>query len=222
VRAAAPWIATAVGVTLAFGCKTADEPKEAPAEEPSAPIKTEAALDRTVLPIPEPNPPLYTELDVRNATPPPRFEVKAPEGAPNVVVVLVDDLGFAGTSTFGGPVATPTFDQIAKEGLRYNNFLGLQRFTIAATERLTPGKSTIRFEFAYDGGGVGKGGAGTLFVNDQKVAEGRIERTQPMIFSADETADVGIDLATPVVETIGSVAASRFTGRIPKVTIEVK
>ena len=85
-----------------------------------------------------------------------------------------------------------------------------------------PGKATVRFEFAYDGGGVGKGGTGTLFVNDRKVAEGRIERTQPMIFSADETADVGIDLATPVVETIGSEARSRFTGRIPKVTIEVK
>ena len=102
------------------------------------------------------------------------------------------------------------------------NFLGLERFTIAATEPLAPGKSTVRFEFAYDGGGVGKGGTGTLFVNDKKVAEGRIERTQPMVFSADETADVGIDLATPVVETIGSEAASRFTGRIPKVTIEVK
>ncbi len=54
------------------------------------------------------------------------------------------------------------------------------------------------------------------------VAEGRVEHTQPMIFSADETADVGIDLATPVVEAIGSEARSRFTGKIPKVTIEVK
>jgi hypothetical protein len=69
---------------------------------------------------------------------------------------------------------------------------------------------------------VGKGGTGTLFVDDQKVAEGRIERTQPMVFPADETADVGIDLATPVVETIGSEAESRFTGRIPKVTIAVE
>ena len=59
---------------------------------------------------------MYTELDVRNATPPPRFEVKAPEGAPNVIVVLVDDLGFAGTSTFGGPVGTPTFDRLADAG----------------------------------------------------------------------------------------------------------
>lgn len=102
------------------------------------------------------------------------------------------------------------------------NFLGLKRFTIASTEKLKPGKSTIRFEFAYDGGGLGKGGMGTLYVNEKKVAEGRIEHTQPMIFSADETADVGIDLATPVVETIGSEAKSRFTGNIHKVTVEVK
>ncbi|MGB5680205.1 MAG: hypothetical protein WBM47_00030 [Polyangiales bacterium] len=101
------------------------------------------------------------------------------------------------------------------------NFLGLERTTISSTKRLRPGKATIRFEFAYDGGGVGKGGTGTLFVNDEKVAEARIERTQPMIFYADETADVGIDLATPVVETIGSDSASWFIGRIPKVTIAV-
>jgi arylsulfatase len=80
------------------------------------------ALDRTVLPIAHPKPPLYTELDVRNATPPPRFQVKAPEDAPNVVIVLVDDLGFAGTSAYGGPVKTPTFDRMAAAGVRYNNF----------------------------------------------------------------------------------------------------
>jgi arylsulfatase len=102
------------------------------------------------------------------------------------------------------------------------NFLGLQRFTVVSKEKLQPGTSTIRFEFDYDGGGLAKGGTGTLYVNDQKVAEGRIERTQPMVFSADETADVGIDLATPVVESIGSEAKSRFTGHIRKVTVEVK
>ena len=102
------------------------------------------------------------------------------------------------------------------------NFLGLQRYTVAGTEKLKPGKATIRFEFAYDGGGVGKGGTGTLYVNDQKAGEGRIEHTQPMIFSADETADIGIDLATPVVELIGSEARSRFNGHIPRVTVEVQ
>ena len=102
------------------------------------------------------------------------------------------------------------------------NFLGLQRSSVVAKKPLAPGKATIRFDFAYDGGGMGKGGIGTLFVNDDQVGQGRIEHTQAMIFSADETADVGIDLGTPVVEAIGSEAKSRFTGRIPKVTIEVR
>ncbi|MDQ1336931.1 MAG: hypothetical protein QG552_3881 [Thermodesulfobacteriota bacterium] len=102
------------------------------------------------------------------------------------------------------------------------NFLGLSHATITSTQSLLPGKAAIRFDFAYDGGGLGKGGTGTIFVNGQKVAEGRIERTQPMIFSADETADVGIDLGTPVVESVGAEHKSRFTGSIPKLTIEVR
>ena len=91
-----------------------------------------------------------------------------------------------------------------------------------ASRPVAPGKSTIRFDFAYGGGGPGKGGVGTIFVNGEQVAQGRIERTQAMMFSADETADVGIDLGTPVVETIGSESRSRFTGRIPKLTVEVR
>jgi arylsulfatase len=79
-------------------------------------------LDRTNLPIQEPKPPTYTELDARNTEPPPRFEVNAPEGAPNIVIVLIDDLGFGGPSTFGGPLQTPTLDRLAAGGLRYNNF----------------------------------------------------------------------------------------------------
>ena len=102
------------------------------------------------------------------------------------------------------------------------NFIGMQRFTVESGQKLKPGKSTIRFDFAYDGGGLAKGGTGTLFVNDKKVGEGRIPRTQPMVFSADETTDVGIDLATPVVERIGAERASKFTGQIPKVTVEVR
>ena len=102
------------------------------------------------------------------------------------------------------------------------NFLGLQRSTIAGTAKLPPGKATLQFVFDYDGGGPGKGGKGTLLVNGQKVAEGRIEHTQAGLFSADETADVGIDLGTPVVEAIGAEAKSRFTGRIPKLTVEVR
>jgi len=81
-----------------------------------------APLDRTVLPIQEPKRPAYTELDLRSVKAPPRFEVKAPAGAPNVVIVLIDDLGFGATSPFGGPIPTPTLDRLAQGGLRYNNF----------------------------------------------------------------------------------------------------
>jgi arylsulfatase len=102
------------------------------------------------------------------------------------------------------------------------NFLGLQHSSIVSKKALPPGKATIRFDFASDGGGPGKGGVGTLFINDEQVAQGRIEHTQAGIFSADETADVGIDLGTPVVEAIGAEAKSRFSGQIPKVTVEVR
>src|SRR3954447_2067823 len=79
-------------------------------------------VDRTVLPVPEPQPPTITELDARNAKAPPRFVVKAPQGAPNVVVVLLDDIGFGQSSAFGGPAKMPTLDRLAAEGLRYNGF----------------------------------------------------------------------------------------------------
>lgn len=112
----------------------------------------------------------------------------------------------------------------AKDGvLAYDyNFIGMERTTITAKDPLPAGTCTVRFDFAYAGGGPGKGGVGTLTVNDTKVGEGTIVRTQPGIFSADETADIGIDLATPVVERVGAEAASRFTGRIPKLVISVK
>lgn len=102
------------------------------------------------------------------------------------------------------------------------NFLGMERYTVMSSEKLKPGKHTIKMDFAYDGGGPGKGGIATLYIDGKKVGEGRIARTQPGIFSADETADVGIDLATPVVEVIGAEAKSKFNGKIGKVIIDVK
>ena len=79
-------------------------------------------MDRTVLPVPEPQHPPITELDVHNAQAPPRFQVKVPKGAPNVVVILLDNFGFGDSSTFGGPIQMPTLDRLAETGLRYNNF----------------------------------------------------------------------------------------------------
>jgi len=152
-----------------------------------------------------------TFINVKNKSKTITAEVEVPAGGANGAI-LVQGGRFGGWALYvkGG---IPAYDY---------NFLGMKHFTIASTKPLAPGKATITFDFAYDGGGLGKGGTGTLFVNNEKVAEGRIEHTEAMMFSADETADVGIDLGTPVVEAIGSEARSRFTGRIPKVTVEVK
>ena len=90
-------------------------------QETSAPVQT-GDMDRTVLPVAEPPIVSITEKDARKATPPARFEVKAPENAPNVVIVLIDDIGFGHSSAFGGPVQMPTAERLASHGLRYNRF----------------------------------------------------------------------------------------------------
>src|SRR3972149_4657045 len=83
---------------------------------------TPDGIDRTVLPVREPEYPPITELDARKAKAPPRFEVKAPKGAPNVVIVLIDDIGFGHSSAFGGPIHMPTVEKMAATGLKYNRF----------------------------------------------------------------------------------------------------
>lgn len=79
-------------------------------------------LERTVLPILEPTRETITILDAREAKAPPRFAVTAPEGAPNVVIVLIDDIGFGASSAFGGPIEMPTLEKLAGGGLKYNRF----------------------------------------------------------------------------------------------------
>jgi arylsulfatase len=79
-------------------------------------------MDRTVLPIVGPEPAVIETVDARDARAPERFEVRAPEGAPNVVVVLIDDIGFGHSSAFGGPIRMPTLERMAKQGLKYNRF----------------------------------------------------------------------------------------------------
>ena len=92
---------------------------------------------------------------------------------------------------------------------------------VASPKALPEGKVTIRYEFKYDGGGPGKGGTGTIFVNGEKVAEGKIDKTQPYAFSADEGADVGRDGETNVTNDYKE-GDNKFTGRIGKVTVELK
>jgi hypothetical protein len=99
------------------------------------------------------------------------------------------------------------------------NFFGLERFKIAGEAVVPPGEHQVRMEFAYDGDGLGKGGDVTLYVDGDKVAEGRVEHTVPMLFSADETTDLGRDSATPVSDDHG--ADNTFTGRVLWVQIDV-
>jgi hypothetical protein len=80
------------------------------------------------------------------------------------------------------------------------NYFGFEHVYARGTKALAPGKHTIRYEFKYDGGGVGKGGVGTLFVDGQKVGEARLARTVPFIFSGDDFMDIGIDYGAPVTE----------------------
>jgi len=100
------------------------------------------------------------------------------------------------------------------------NLFGVQRFHVRGDATLPPGTHQVRLEFAYDGGGLGKGGAVTLYVDGAKCGEGRVEATVPLVFSADETCDVGSDTASPVSDDYTS-AGSRFTGTVEWVQIDV-
>ena len=137
-------------------------------------------------------------------------DVEIPAGGANGVVI-------AQAGRFGG------WSLYLKDGkpTYCYNFLGLQEYKVAAPTALAAGKATIRMNFDYDGGGAGQGGLATILVNGEKVASGRIERTQMAIFSADETAGVGMDDATPVT-TDYKERDNSFTGKIIKVTIDVK
>ena len=100
------------------------------------------------------------------------------------------------------------------------NLFGLQRFKVYGEEPIPAGEHQVRMEFTYDGGGVGKGGDVKLYVDGEEVGEGRVENTVPMLFSADETTDVGSDTATPVSDDYGPTD-NEFTGDVRWVQIDV-
>ena len=99
------------------------------------------------------------------------------------------------------------------------NVVGMQEFIVAATETIPPGHHQVRAEFAYDGGGLAKGGTVTMFYDGRNVGSGRVDLTQPLIFSADETTDIGDDYGMPVSPDYAG--ASKFNGRIDVVQIDV-
>ncbi len=102
------------------------------------------------------------------------------------------------------------------------NFLGLKRFTIEAKQAIPPGTRRSATSSPMTAAASARAAWGTIFVNGKKVAQGRIEMTQAMIWSADEGVDVGEDGETPVTEDYGIPAPYKFTGKIHKVTIDLK
>ena len=129
-------------------------------------------------------------------------EVDVPESGADGVII-------AQGGRFGG------WALYAKDGTAkfVYNVLGIHEFATVADEPVPSGHVQVRMEFAYDGGGLAKGGDVTLFYDDRPVGNGRVEATQPMVFSADETTDIGYESGTTVTPDY-TARTSRFTGKI--------
>lgn len=135
-------------------------------------------------------------------------EVDVPEGGAEGVII-------AQGGRFGG---WSVFVSGGKAKFVYN-VLGIQSFATEAQSQIPAGRHQVRVEFAYDGGGLAKGGDVTLYYDGDEVGTGRVGATQPMVFSADETTDVGYESGTPVSPDY-TPQSSRFTGKIHWVQID--
>jgi arylsulfatase A-like enzyme len=136
-------------------------------------------------------------------------QLEVPEGGAEGVIV-------AQGGAFGG------WSLYAKEGrpVYCYNLASLAQVKIEGTEPIPAGEHQVRMEFAYDGGGLGKGGKVTLFVDGKEVGDGQLGATIPMLFSADETTDVGSDTGTPVSDDYGS-GGNEFNGKVTWVQLDI-
>ncbi len=100
------------------------------------------------------------------------------------------------------------------------NLLGIRYFYAESSSALTPGDHQVRMEFAYAGGGLGKGGTASLFVDGKKVGEGKVDATAAIIFSADDGCDVGVDTGSPVSPDYGA-HGNEFTGTVKGVQLAI-
>jgi arylsulfatase len=135
--------------------------------------------------------------------------------------VVVPESGAEGVILANGGI-TGGYSLYAKGGkLKFcYNFLGLKHFFVEGAKEIPAGKHQVRMEFAYDGGGLAKGGTVSLYIDGQKVGEGRVEMTQPFAFSADETVDVGEEAGSPVSPDYGP-RGNAFTGQVNWVEIDI-
>jgi len=150
-----------------------------------------------------------TVLNVKNKSHAVTAQIEVPEGGANGVVI-------AQGGSFGG---WSLYTKAGRPVYCYN-LLGVQRFKVEGQEQIPAGEHQVRMEFAYDGGGLAKGGTVSLYFDGTKVVEGRVERTEAMLFSADETTDIGSDAGTPVSDDYG-YTDSAFTGVVSWVQIDL-
>jgi arylsulfatase len=148
-------------------------------------------------------------LSVKNRSHAVTAEIVVPESGAEGVIV-------AQGGAFGG------WTLYARGGrLKYcHNFIGLRRFTVEGDDAVPSGTHQVRMEFAYDGGGPAKGGMVTLYVDGAPIGAGRVEATVPLVFSGDETTDLGHDTASPVTDDY-TPEESVFTGTVSWVQIDV-
>jgi hypothetical protein len=148
-------------------------------------------------------------INVKNKSHSITAQVIVPEGKPCKGVILSQG-GFA-----GGWIL------YVRDGhLTYcYNFAGLEKYVISSAQPLSSGEHQLRMQFAYDGGGLGKGGTVTLYIDGNAVGSGRVERTVAMIFSADETSDVGMKRGSPVTTDVPA-ENNAFTGTVQVVVIQ--
>ena len=121
--------------------------------------------------------------------------------------------------TQGGRFGGLGFYVLDSKPVFHYNTAGVARFTVAAKDKLKPGKHSIVVDFKYDGDGLGKGGTATMLVDGKKVAKGRIESTLAFRISLDETLDIGEDTGTPVSEDYK--VPFKFNGKLSKVVVEL-
>jgi arylsulfatase len=152
-----------------------------------------------------------TVLNVKNRSHTVTAEVEVAAGKTDGVIIAQGGR-FAGWSLY------------VKDGVvKYcHNFFDLDLYYVEATKPLPEGTLNIRYHFNFDGGQPGSGGTGTLHVNDEKVGEGRIEKTVPFIFSGDETLDIGGDLAMPVTDDYPEGVKNKFQGEVHWVRIDLE
>jgi hypothetical protein len=100
------------------------------------------------------------------------------------------------------------------------NFFGIEHYFAEADTPIPAGTHQVRMEFKYDGGGLAKGGDVTLYYDGKAVGKGRVEKTQPMGYSADEAGDVGADTGSPASPDYGPTG-NAFNGNIAWVQIDI-